>query len=142
MDPTSGDNIRRIPQAEKEELPGSSEKVAEPSLSGLQMLVQMEHLQTQEAKSLVDGGVKCRTLKCFHFQINKSHVLITELSWWRGDFHLSAPSSYSVLIAAFGHMNMQLSAHQTSPVQNLSGSKTALDPHSGWNCSLHCGRYK
>lgn len=36
-----------------------------------------------------------------------------------GGFHLSAPSSYSVLITAFGHMNMQLSAHQTSPVQNL-----------------------
>lgn len=97
------------------------------------MLVQLEHLQT---------GVKCRTLKFFHFQINKLHVLITELSWWPGDFHLSVPSSCSVLIAAFGHMNMQLSAHQTSPVQNLSGSKTAQDPHSRWTWSLHCGRYK
>lgn len=81
------------------------------------MLVQLEHLQTQEAKPLVDGGVKCRTLKVFHFLINTLHVLITELSWWLGDFHLSAPSSYSVLIAAFGHMNMQLSAHQTSPLR-------------------------
>lgn len=105
------------------------------------MLVQLEHLQTQKAKSVVDGGVKCTTLKFFNFVINKLRVVITELSWWLGDFYLSAPSPYSVLITAFGHMDIQLSAHQTSPMQNLSGSKTAWDPHSRWNCSLHCGRY-